>query len=766
MNENYSISEEVEEVLPSFFWTIASSEGHQLINKDELVRIIKFDEMTKNHTELYRKQVPISKALADNTKLMMPGITASALMDGQGKQVANILKPTYWLAVDIDKIPDEKMQEVIAKADKDPYVMARYVTASGHGLRILARYKPFDDPEVTAVELFDVVVRKAMDYFSILLGVPADEKCCDITRMCGLAHDPTAYFCWNSKPFELESKDIKRLYFKKSMAEKYERRSSRRRKPSQKMVSLAKHIPTIDEAAASIEKLLETWGKAFEPSRHNDYVYNFGLTCLKYDIDQKEATDYADQHFSAQYPKTVSVMNQAYKHQEQRGTWQFMRKGESYGKKPSIKMLKQWLSMRYEFHRNEVTGNYEVCSRDVLKGKFHSWTRMDDNIENSLWIEMEEDGLQTLLPRLHSLINSDFSEKYNPLLDYLTALPAWDGKTDYIQMLADRIHIADTDGAHHTQEDFRYFFKKWFVAMVVTWVTDTVVGQTILIFVGKGGLFKTTFFDKLLPKILHDYFINESTASYTDKDFMEAMASKALMCLDEFETAFGKNLSAFKSCVTKLFFSIRRPYDKYRTELPHRAAMCGTSNSVQIISEEENRRYSPWLIESIDSPIDHPIDYQHVYAQAVALGKEVMERQRKHEDGWVFWLTTEDIEVMREHNKMFMISNYMEDQILRYYRVPGKYPAASGFREKAQIERHGLVRDREGGGRDEHRCHRIAIGMGGRPELTGLRPVSDLLFAVSILFFPKTKILIISNPSTHHIECKTNQKSDIIPSRR
>lgn len=672
MNTNNSTSEEVEEVLPSFFWTIASSEGHQLINKDELVRIIKFDEMTKNHTELYRKQVPISKALADNTKLMMPGITASALMDGQGKQVANILKPTYWLAVDIDKIPDEKMQEVIAKADKDPYVMARYVTASGHGLRILARYKPFDDPEVTAVELFDVVVRKAMDYFSILLGVPADEKCCDITRMCGLAHDPTAYFCWNSKPFELESKDIKRLYFKKSMAEKYERRSSRRRKPSQKMVSLAKHIPTIDEAAPAIEKLMETWGKAFEPSRHNDYVYNFGLTCLKYDIDQKEATDYADQHFSAQYPKTVSVMNQAYKHQEQRGTWQFMRKGESYGKKPSMKMLKQWLSMRYEFHRNEVTGYYEVCSRDVIKGKFHHWTRMDDNIENSLWIEMEEDGLQTQQPRLHSLINSDFSEKYNPLLDYLTALPAWDGKTDYIQMLADRIHIADTDGAHHTQEDFRYFFKKWFVAMVVTWVTDTVVGQTILIFVGKGGLFKTTFFDKLLPKILHDYFINESTASYTDKDFMEAMASKALMCLDEFETAFGKNLSAFKSCVTKLFFSIRRPYDKYRTELPHRAAMCGTSNSVQIISEEENRRYSPWLIESIDSPIDHPIDYQHVYAQAVALGKEVMERQRKHEDGWVFWLTTEDIEVMREHNKMFMISNYMEDQILRYYRVPGK----------------------------------------------------------------------------------------------
>lgn len=67
------------EVLPSFFCTIASSESHQLISKDELMRIIKFDAMTQNRTELYRKQLPISKTLADGTKIMMPGITASAL---------------------------------------------------------------------------------------------------------------------------------------------------------------------------------------------------------------------------------------------------------------------------------------------------------------------------------------------------------------------------------------------------------------------------------------------------------------------------------------------------------------------------------------------------------------------------------------------------------------------------------------------------------------------------------------------------------------
>ena len=117
-------------------------------------------------------------------------------------------------------------------------------------------------------------------------------------------------------------------------------------------------------------------------------------------------------------------------------------------------------------------------------------------------------------------------------------------------------------------------------------------------------------------------------------------------------------------------FSIRRHYDKYRSELLHRGALCGTSNSIQIITDEENRRYSPWFVDNIESPRETPIDYQHVYAQAVALGQEVTNRVKNQEEGWVYWLTTADIDVMREHNSMFMVSNFMEDQILRFYKVP------------------------------------------------------------------------------------------------
>ena len=140
------------------------------------------------------------------------------------------------------------------------------------------------------------------------------------------------------------------------------------------------------------------------------------------------------------------------------------------------------------------------------------------------------------------------------------------------KQFADRIDVENLPDNKHTQSLFRYFFKKWLVAMVVVWVRLKVVNQMILIFVGKGGIFKTTFFHMLLPPQLRQYFLNDSTGAYTDKDFIEAFSSKAMICLDEFETVFGKNLSAFKSNLTKLTFSIRRPYDKYRSELPHRGA--------------------------------------------------------------------------------------------------------------------------------------------------------------------------------------------------
>ena len=79
---------------------------------------------------------------------------------------------------------------------------------------------------------------------------------------------------------------------------------------------------------------------------------------------------------------------------------------------------------------------------------------------------------------------------------------------------------------------------------------------------------------------------------------------------------------------------------------------------------------NPRMIRSIESPIEHPIDYDHVFAEAVALGQEVMSHPKGEPLEWTYWLTRDDIELMRSHNRLFMVANYAEEQILRYYRVP------------------------------------------------------------------------------------------------
>lgn len=662
-----------DQVMPSFFPSLTSRESRPLISREELVRQLTQDAMLKARTEDYRKRLEIDKKFADEIKRIMPGITISALMDGKGKELKNLLKPTYYLMIDADlhNLSDENLQALMDKADADEHTAVRYKTVSGHGFRIFVSYLPINDPEISILELFSVMIHKVINYYEELLGVKVDEKCIDITRTAGLASDPHAYFNWNATPFQLEGKDYKALYLMKAQAEQKMRAPKKRKASPRRSTTSASSAPVnINEAASHILQLLQQWGYVFERGRHNEYILHFAKLCVRYGIDEQDTLQYVNSEFGSEYDAIASVVKSCYKHTQLFGTWHFYRQGEEYAANPTVKVIKQWLSTYYEFHRNTVTGFYEVRSKMIEGGKYLKWTKYDDDIRNSIWAEMDEHGLRITTKKLTAIIESDFSEPFDPLDDYLRNLPQWDGKTDYIKQLSDRIKIVPNPQALHTQELFAYFFKKWLVGMVVAWVTLSVVSHIVMIFIGKGGIFKTTFFTMLLPPCLRQYFLNESTANYTDKDYMEGFASKALLCLDEFESVFGKNLSAFKSCVTKLVFSLRRPYDKYRSELPHRAALCGTSNSVQIISDDENRRYSPWIVESIESPQTTPIDYEHVYAQAVALGQEVMKREAKHQPGWVFWLDTNDQEIIQKHNKPFMVPNFAEEQILRYYRVP------------------------------------------------------------------------------------------------
>lgn len=616
--------------------------------------------------------------------------------DGKGRNADNIVGETGFLIIDIDKLTVQQVDSLFQRALLASYTCTVYRTISGHGLRIFVRYERPEGCDLSMVDLYAIMIKKATTFYQMLLGVKADEQCSDFTRLSGLAHDPDAYFNWDAQPLRLTDAELEEAN-RKPDTPKTPKRSYVRKAPkagSQSAATAKKEypVPTMAEAAPHIEHLMEQWGLAFESGNHNNYVNRFAWTCVLYGISEKEVNDYAHDHFTGDYPQALGVIKSCYKHgNSKNGSWTFYPKGTELPAHPTVRRIKQWLSSHYEFRRNTMTSQIEIRSLFVEGAKYTRWTNIDDTIKNSLWVEINETGMEVAATKLEAIIDSDFSESYDPLDHYLRNLKPWDGKHDYIAQLANRITIENRPEYKHDQDTFIYFFKKWFVAMVVAWVTPSVVNQTMLILVGKGGIYKTTFFNYLLPAILRTYYLNDSTANYLDKDFMEAFSSKALICLDEFETASGKNLSAFKSNVTKQKFSIRRPYDKFRTELSHRGSLAATSNTVQMIPDEENRRFSPWIVKRIVSPIDTPIDYDKVYAQAVALGQQVRDDQKNGvKDGWVYWLTADDIQTMKDHNKLFMVANYAEEQINRFYSVPdmdraSSYGQSLKFRYNAEI---------------------------------------------------------------------------------
>lgn len=687
---------DLQEVMPSYFAKIASRESKPISDHKEIERLIKYDECVKWQTITYRKRLALGKKFADEYKPQTQGIAFSTQFNGHGKELKDVERIRPELALDFDGIQNPLMlNSLIKKAIQlSPYVKCEYITISGQGFRIIVSYSMENLESFDPITAHNIMYKKATQYFETLLGIKADHQCSDVTRIAGLAHDEDAYF---NKDAELVkfTKDDLILYYANQLKLEQEaskkRSYTRRSKTSTSKKSKtgwSQEPPTMQDVLEPIQKRLELQDHHFEPGHHNDYVLHFGKHCVLYGINKDDAIQKAIELFGGDYPETASVMKQCYKKQEFFGVWHFFREGETYPSSPTIRMIRQWLSTHYDFRLNLVTGRYEVRSLIEKDDNFLKWTYIDDNIENSIWSAMGMDGMNVTVNKLHAIINSNFSEPIDPLEEYLRSLPDWDGKHDYIGDLADRVTVKYLPSYFHTHDLFKYFFRKWFVSMVVAWVEPQVVNQTMLILVGKGGIYKTTLLNYLLPPALRAYYANDSTAAYSDKDFMEANSSKALVLLDEFSTALGKSLSAFKSCVTKLTFSIRRPYDKYRSELPHRASLCATSNDRAIISDTENRRFLPWIVESIVSPYEKPLDYTHLYAQAVALGKQVeADKKEGKRDGWVYWLTADDIRMLRVHNVLFMTDNYAEEQILRYYDIPTADTDKSfiHFRSNAEI---------------------------------------------------------------------------------
>ena len=338
----------------------------------------------------------------------------------------------------------------------------------------------------------------------------------------------------------------------------------------------------------------------------------------------------------------------------------------------SVEDIQHFLDERVLLRYNQVTHQTEVhwltdfgddLSRPAL------WERINDRIENTLWKELSKQK-PVRMRDLQYVIGSDYVPAYHPFRFYLEHLPPWNGDVDHILGLSLSVNVK---GDSDEQFLFAEYLKKWLVAMVASWMDDRVVNNVMLVLIGEQGSYKTTWFAHLLPPQLREYFYTKTNSGMVSKDDLLTLSQYALMCWEELDSMQLKELNKLKAVMTMPSINERAAYAHYHENRPHLASFCGTGNNVQFLSDPTGtRRWLPFEVESIESPMSSPFDYEGIYSQAYTLYRQ----------GFRYWFDKNEITRLSQHNQQFETARSENELIDEYFRKPissdeGEYLSAA-----------------------------------------------------------------------------------------
>jgi predicted P-loop ATPase len=213
----------------------------------------------------------------------------------------------------------------------------------------------------------------------------------------------------------------------------------------------------------------------------------------------------------------------------------------------------------------------------------------------------------TVRQQLISLANVN---AYDPVLDYLNGLPAWDG-IDRVPGLVDALHLAKP------QDVFVDFVRKTLISAVarVYW-PGCKVDTMLILHADKGGEMKSSFFRALFG----DEFFSDDCIDVTSKDSW--MQINRFWCIEWTEMEALKSArsrESIKAFLSRQTDTYRAPYGHDLETHPRAGIFVGTTNpSVILENDGGNRRF--WIIPNVGS-VDLAVvraTRNLIWAQAVA----------------------------------------------------------------------------------------------------------------------------------------------------
>ena len=341
-------------------------------------------------------------------------------------------------------------------------------------------------------------------------------------------------------------------------------------------------------------------------------------------------------------------------------------------------------------------------------GEASVWREMTKHDINSIVCHCAQECDMNITSReVMTALQSDLIPDVHPLREYILSLPPFTpDQPDWIDFVAQQVHVRDSalDNAPHSEASYspqsgrpiggtpsyspngassgssadrfwRACFKKWFVAMVASWMKDEVVNHQVLVLIGKQGIYKTTWLEHLIPPHLRAYACKLANSSDLNKDERLRIAEFGLISLDEIDSMNSRELNQLKSIITATDVNERAAYAYTKERRVRLASFCASGNRRDFLTDiTGNRRWLPFEVESIQSPFTTILPYERMYAQAWALAQDPF---------FSYWFDLDEIEVLEQHNQHFRDESNEEQLLAILFDIPAE--GRGEFMTTAQI---------------------------------------------------------------------------------
>ena len=284
-----------------------------------------------------------------------------------------------------------------------------------------------------------------------------------------------------------------------------------------------------------------------------------------------------------------------------------------------------FLNENYCFRRNMLNGKVEFAIKPEVEAPVEE-TDVEASDESIIWRPLTQEALNSIIRRakkeqvcekgspkteIMEFVHSDDVPVHNPIDNYMNLLPKWDGQ-NHIAQLFNRL-----PGITSEQQGYLTI---WFRSVVAHWLQmDTLHGnECVPTLIGAQGCGKTTFFHRLLPPELRQYYLDHLNLSNKfDKEM--ALTNNLLVNLDELDAIRPSQHAALKQTLSKSKVNGRHIYGASQEDRPRFASFVATTNNPHPLTDATgSRRYICVQIpdgQYIDNSGE--IDYQQLYAQVV-----------------------------------------------------------------------------------------------------------------------------------------------------